>query len=112
MEKWQLNKYVRLVLIAGMVLSVSVMAIGLAMYAISPGSNPDISLSPSEIVDGIVKGNPIAVIDLGILFLIATPLMRVMTALVFYVLDKETKMVGVSVLILIVIGVAVVFGAS
>lgn len=112
MEKWQLNKYVRLVLIAGMILSVSVMAIGLAMYAISPGNNPDISLSPSEIVDGIGKGNPIAVIDLGILFLIATPLMRVITALVFYVLDKETKMVGVSVLILIVIGVAVVLGAS
>jgi uncharacterized membrane protein len=112
MEKWQLNKYVRLVLIAGMILSVSVISIGLAMYAISPGSDPEISLSPSDIVNGIIKGNPIAVIDLGILFLIATPLMRVITALVFYVLDKETKMVGVSVLILIVIGIAVVLGAS
>lgn len=112
MEKWQLNKYVRFVLIVGMVVSVSVMAIGLAAYAIAPGSYQDVSLSPLDIPAEIGKGNPIAIIDLGILFLIATPLTRVITALAFYVLDKETKMVGVSVLILVVIGIAVVLGAS
>jgi uncharacterized membrane protein len=112
MEKWQLNTYVRFVLVAGMVLSVSVMAIGLVWYAISPGDYPDVSLSPADIPGEISKGNPIAVLDLGILFLIATPLTRVITALVFYLLDKEMKMAGVSVIILIVIGIAVILGAS
>jgi uncharacterized membrane protein len=112
MEKWQLNTYVRFVLVAGMVLSVSVMAMGLVWYAISPGDYPDVSLSPADIPGEISKGNPIAVLDLGILFLIATPLTRVITALVFYLLDKEMKMAGVSVIILIVIGIAVILGAS
>jgi uncharacterized membrane protein len=112
MEKWQLNTYVRFVLVAGMVLSVSVMAIGLVWYAISPGDYPDVSLSPADIPGEISKGNPIAVLDLGILFLIATPLTRVITALVFYLLDKEMRMAGVSVIILIVIGIAVILGAS
>lgn len=112
MGRLQLNKYVRFVLVAGMVLSVSVMAIGLVWYAILPGSYPDVILSPAEIPGEVSRGNPIAVLDLGILFLIATPLTRVVTALVFYVLDKETRMAGVSVLILIVIGIAVVLGAS
>jgi len=112
MEKWQLNTYVRFVLVAGMVLSVSVMAIGLVWYAISPGDYPDVSLSPADIPGEISKGNPIAVLDLGILFLIATPLTRVITALVFYLLAKEMRMAGVSVVILIVIGIAVILGAS
>jgi uncharacterized membrane protein len=112
MEKWQLNTYVRFVLVAGMVLSVSVMAMGLVLYAISPGDYPDVSLSPADIPGEISKGNPIAVLDLGILFLIATPLTRVITALVFYLLDKEMRMAGVSVIILIVIGIAVILGAS
>ena len=112
MERWQLNKYVRSVLVAGMVLSVSVMAIGLVWYAISPGSHPDVSLSPTDIPDEISRGNPIAVLDLGILVLIATPLTRVMTALVFYLMDNEMRMAGVSVIVLTVIGIAVVLGAS
>jgi uncharacterized membrane protein len=95
-----------------MVLSVSVMTIGLTWYAVSPGDYPDVSLSPTEIPSEIAKGNPIAVIDLGILLLTATPLTRVITALAFYILDKEMKMAGVSVVILIVIGIAVMLGAS
>jgi len=112
MDRSRLNKYVRFVLVAGMVLSVSVMAIGLIWYAISPGDYPDVSLSPTDIPGEISKGNPIAVLDLGLLFLIATPLTRVIAALAFYLLDKEMRMAGVSVIILVVIGIAVVLGAS
>lgn len=112
MEKSQLNKAVRFVLIAGMVLSVSVMAVGLVWYAVSPGAYQDVILSPTDIPGEILRGNPIAVLDLGILFLIATPLTRVLTALALYLVNKEMRMAGVSVIILVVIGIAVILGAS
>jgi uncharacterized membrane protein len=112
MDRSRLNMYVRFILVAGMALSVSVMAIGLVWYAISPGNYPDVILSPAEIPEEISRGNPIAMLDLGILFLIATPLARVIAGLAFYLMDKEMRMAGVSVIILAVIGIAVVLGAS
>ena len=111
MEREMLNKYVRIVLVGGMNLSVSVLFTGLAMYALMPGHS-DVIISPADIPREIIGGNPVAVIDLGILLLIATPLMRVIIALAFYALDGERRMVGVSVLILFVIAIAILLGTA
>ncbi|MBM4237568.1 MAG: DUF1634 domain-containing protein [Euryarchaeota archaeon] len=112
MDKESLNKYVRFVLLAGMVLSVSTMAIGLLMYALNPHGWAEVSLSLEEIAEGLTEGNPIAVIDLGIILLIATPLVRTMTALGAFAASREMKFVAVSLIVLFVIVLAVLTGAT
>ncbi len=112
MEKESLNRYVRIVLLAGMVVSVSTMVIGLLLYALNPHGWEEVSLSLGEIVEGLTEGNPIAVIDLGIVLLIATPLARVVAALGAFAAGRETKFVMVSLIVLFVILLAVLTGAT
>lgn len=110
LESRDVNRYIRLVLLVGMILSVGVMILGLIMLAVSDASWEAVPLSLGEIFRGLMEGNPIAMIDLGILLLIATPLTRVVAALIAFALNRETKFVGVAILILVVVGVAVVLG--
>ncbi|MGE5379366.1 MAG: DUF1634 domain-containing protein [Candidatus Saccharibacteria bacterium] len=48
-----------------------------------------------------------AVIDLGIVMLIATPLTRVLTALAVFIVDREARFIVVSLIVLAVIAVAI-----
>ena len=110
MECTNINWYIRIVLLLGMFLSVTVMIIGLIMFAFSEGTWEAVPLSLTQILEGILQGNPIAVIDLGILLLIATPLTRVVAALVVFTINKETRFVLVAVIVLAVVGIAIAIG--
>jgi uncharacterized membrane protein len=103
----RIDRWIRAVLVWGMVLSVSVMLLGLLLYSISPAGHEEVDLSLQDIAAGIVAGNPIAVIDLGIVLLIATPLTRVLTALTVFLVDREWRFVLVALLVLGVIAFAV-----
>ena len=103
----RIDRWVRVVLVWGMVLSVSVMVLGLVMYALSPAGHQEVDLSLPDIASGIAQGNPIAVIDLGIVLLIATPLTRVLTALAVFIVDRELRFVLVALLVLAVIATAI-----
>jgi uncharacterized membrane protein len=104
------DRWVHLVLRWGMLLSMSVMLVGLVLFAFSPSGHDEIDLSPGEIVPGIAAGDPIAIIDLGIVLLIATPLTRVLTTLIIFVIDREPRFILASLLVLGVIFLAVLIG--
>ena len=101
-----MNQRVRIVLVAGMAVSMTLLIAGLAWYAISP-SNTNVTLGPTEALKAAMAGDPIGLIDLGILALIATPLLRVLTALFVFATGREYKFVLVSLLVLAVIAVAI-----
>ncbi len=105
MANERLNWTVHLVLIVGLVLSFGTMIVGLIMYALNPIEGTTLSLD--GILDGIVQGNPIAVIDLGIVFLIATPMMRIIASGITFGLEKDYRFVGISVFVLAMILLAV-----
>ena len=105
MASQRMNRTMYLVLVTGMVLSFSIMTIGLVMYALNPTEGTTLSLD--KIVDGIVHGNPIAVIDLGIVILIATPLVRVMAAGLTFGMERDYRFVGISAFVLAMILLAV-----
>jgi uncharacterized membrane protein len=86
--------------------SVVLLLVGLTWYAIQPSSS-EITLGPLDAIDAILKGDPIGLIDLGILFLIATPLVRVITALAVFAQTREWKFVLVSVCVLLIITLAI-----
>lgn len=105
MASQRMNRTMYLVLVTGMVLSFSIMTIGLVMYALDPTEGTTLSLD--KIVDGIAQGSPIAVIDLGIVILIATPLVRVMAAGLTFGMERDYRFVGISVFVLAMILIAV-----
>jgi uncharacterized membrane protein len=105
MASQRMNRTMYLVLVTGLVLSFSVMIIGLAMYAVTPTEGSTLPLD--KILDGIVHGNPIAVIDLGIVILIATPLVRIIAAGITFGLERDYRFLGVSIFVLAMIVLAV-----
>ena len=106
----RIDRYIRAVLLGGMILSVGVMVVGLLMFAVSGGDWEEVTLSLDGIIKGIAQGNPVAVIDLGILLLIATPLMRVIVALMAFAAERETRFVIVALIVLGVVGLALLAG--
>jgi uncharacterized membrane protein len=111
MESGEINRYIRSVLLGGMALSVATLTLGLAMFALSDGSWEPVTLSLGEIVAGLAQGNPIAVIDLGIIMLIVTPFSRVLAATVLFAVNRENRFVYVGLAIIAVIGLAILIGA-
>jgi uncharacterized membrane protein len=104
------DHWVSLVLRAGMVLSMSILLLGVVLYILSPGGSPEVDLSPGEIVNGIMRGDPIAVIDLGIVLLILTPFTRVLTTLIIFIVDRQPRFVLASLLVLGIILAAIAMG--
>jgi uncharacterized membrane protein len=103
-----LNRYVRLVLVAGMSVSVALLALGLVMYAFLPHGH-EATLGPIQALQAALAGDPIGVLDLGLMLLIATPLMRVIVALLVFARGREWRFVAVSATVLLVIAIAIVF---
>jgi len=88
-----LNRRISFVLLGGMVLSLSLMAVG-----------------PIEAFRALMNGDPLGLVDLGIMLLIATPLARLIVALWQFARGREWKMVVVALLVLSVVALAVLLG--
>lgn len=102
----RLDRYVSMVLRAGMLLSVAVMAIGLLLYVLSPG--PADSIPLDRLPEELMNGSSVAVISLGILLLILTPLARVVAAALVFAADREFRFVLASLAVLAAITLAIV----
>lgn len=107
MDQGRLNRTIYVVLRSGMLLSLGTMLIGLVMYLLSPGI--DEGFIPLDLLwNKLMHANPIAVMELGIMFLIATPLIRIITALIVFAYEKDVKFVIISSIVLCVIFIALV----
>jgi uncharacterized membrane protein len=118
-----LEDLIGLVLLIGVLLSAAIIAVGVILL-IPPGNDKLLLLSQlfSEhdvliaglprtfggIVQGALKGQPVAVIDVGVLLLIFTPVLRVALSAVFFAVrrDRLYAIVSTVVLALLLLGFA------
>jgi len=107
-----INRRISLVLMVGMVVSLALIVSGLALYALSPSSGKDVALGPIEAFRALSAGDPLGLVDLGILLLIATPMARVVVALYSFAKGSEWKMVAISAAVLAIIGLAILVGGK
>ncbi|HSV42222.1 MAG TPA: DUF1634 domain-containing protein [Methanomassiliicoccales archaeon] len=102
MTEERLNRVMYLVLVTGMVASLIIILLGLGVYVIDPPTS-DGPVPSGELPDRLMAGDPIAIIELGILVLIATPLVRVLAALTMFARQKDVRFVMISLIVLSVI---------
>lgn len=103
----------------GVVIAMSVVATGLILYLFHAGGqtvdysefNPVKFPGIADVIHRLSHGEPVAIIQLGAILLIATPIARVVFAMVGYALEKDRMYVIVSLIILTVIAVSIVYGA-
>jgi len=91
-QKCDPNSYIRTVLLAGVICSIALMLSGLLMYAAN--------FTPASLM----------VLNAGIALLIATPVIRVITAMVAFSMNRERTYALLSALVLAVLTVSFVIG--
>jgi uncharacterized membrane protein len=95
-----------------MAVSLALIVSGLVLYALNPASGRDIALGPLEAIRSLSDGNPLGLVDLGIMLLVATPLARVVVALVSFAKGSEWKMVAISAAVLAIVAFAIIIGGK
>jgi len=98
------------VLVIGMAVSIAVMAAGLIWFSIGDGGERE-DINPMDIPSELLRGNPVALVDLGIILLIATPAMRLVAAVGGFLREGDRIYAMVALLVLMVVLVAIIMGS-
>jgi uncharacterized membrane protein len=121
------------VLRGGVILSAGVILLGILLFALTrntgyaevlPHHLADIlafhhstgvgffPTAPAAVVQGTLAGKPYAIIGLGMLLLIATPVLRVALSVVFFLVRKDWLYVSITVFVLAVLLLSLVTGVG
>src|SRR4051812_1809355 len=95
------------VLRAGMYISFTLMAVGLLWWVVagSPGgqaANGQV-LALDRIMPELARGNPLAVLNLGMLLLIATPVTTLIAAMVAFLLEGNRRYAGIAAFVVFIL---------
>lgn len=101
------------VLRGGVLLSAAIIVIGAVMfYAGGGGQTLTFPHTLSAVAQMLAQGNPLAIIMLGLLVLLATPVVRVAVSIVAFALEHDRLYVGITSLVLAILLVSIlVLGA-
>lgn len=95
------------VLRGGVLLSAGTIAIGVALFYVRyfTSSTPHSAAttfpaSLGQVGAGLAHGNPLAIIALGLLILLATPIFRVAVSIVAFALERDRQYVLITVIVL------------
>jgi uncharacterized membrane protein len=107
----RVDRSIARILRAGTLVSIGLLAVGVALLAIAGGSPLERTLpglDPARIPADILALRPEGFLWLGLLATLATPLLRVAASVVGFLGAGERRMAGLGVAVLIVIALAVV----
>ena len=107
------------VLRLGVIISMLIVVFGGAIYLYRHGNDianysvfngvPDF-VHPSNIIDGILAHRGRAVIQAGIILLIATPVLRVIFSAIGFMLEKDRLYMVISLVVLLIITISMISG--
>lgn len=114
-----LQQLVGNILRGGVIIAMAIVVIGIALFIIHNGSHSiDYTyFSPikfqgiAEVFRNVFRGDAESIIQLGVLLLIATPIARIVFAMIGYWLEGDKLYVMVSLIILAVIISSIIYGA-
>ena len=105
------------VLRGGVVLSAAIILLGVALYYLrTPRANPAIAQpdpfphSFPAILTGLAHADGLAIIALGLLILLATPVIRVAVSIVAFALEGDRLYVAITTLVLLILVVSFIAG--
>ena len=112
-ESAKIDKIIGYILRIGVTISSIVILIGLLMYFFNGGSGYKSGYYPTSlntIEQGISQGKSFAVIMLGLLLLISTPVLRVITSIVPFYLERDWTYVVITTIVLIILIISLFIG--
>lgn len=92
----------------GVMVSLALVVVGLALVAIAGAKDIEPTPPLSQLLEGILKLDAAAIITLGILTLLLTPVVQVIVALVTFSIDRDKLYLGVCITLLCVLAFSLV----
>ena len=105
-----LNRVVRSVLLTGVVVSTSLIAVGLLLLLLIPAPHRSAVIPLREAVRQALQLRPTPWLDLGIFVLMLTPIARVVAALILYARLRDWRYVVVSLTVLGILTLSILLG--
>ena len=109
MGNGHLNGWVRATFWSGLIASLAIILAGFAWLGITGRSDAQ-GVSLGRLLPSLFAGDPGAMISLGVLALLLTPVAVVVVSLVRFIFDRERAWAGVALLVLAVLALSVVMG--
>jgi uncharacterized membrane protein len=107
-----LNHVVHRMLIVGLVLSTITLFAGLALSAVSHRPLPLSVSGFRQLFSGLKTGSPSSILSLGILLLIATPVLRVLGSLVEFLGKRDWRYATITFVVLVILAISVLAGSG
>lgn len=103
----RLYRWANRILTIGVIGSLLLIIIGVLVMLITHNYNTDAPLLLSNIGMSLSHGEPIAIIGIGLIVLLATPVLQVLTALVSFVIGRDRAYIGITLIILAVLSISI-----
>jgi len=100
---FDLDRVLHWVLLIGVMASIIVMVLGLFLLALNPAEAIHRTGGIPQTIDGALHGNPIAVMTVGILLLMATPALRVVTCVLGFLAERDWVYASVALAVALVL---------
>jgi uncharacterized membrane protein len=115
---YQMDRIISVVLRGGVLLSAGLLILGAALYLVRVlwGGAPAKPLSfPHTLGDvfyGLGHGDPVAILALGLIVLLLTPVARVLISIFAFARERDWLYVGITALVLLILLVSFLLGAG
>lgn len=107
-----LNAVVRAVLVVGVALSASLMLLGVGLDLVLRRDLPDVTPNLAEVVQRVLELSPSGFLALGLLILIATPILRVLGSLGTLLYWRDWRYAGIAAIVLAVMMTSILLGGE
>ncbi len=109
-EKHDLNETVHSMLIVGLAISTALMLIGIVEDVILQRAMPTVEPDLGQAVSSILSLRPSGFLGLGLLVLIATPILRVVGSIFAFAYERDWRFAGITFLVLMIVVTSILLG--
>jgi uncharacterized membrane protein len=109
-EREDLNQAVHSMLIVGLVISTTLMLIGIVEDVVLQRQMPTVPTDLGQVVGAVLSLRPSGFFALGLLVLIATPILRVVGSIVAFVYERDWRFAVITLLVLIIVMTSIWLG--
>jgi uncharacterized membrane protein len=110
-ERQTLNKAVNFLFIAGLVVSIASILVGIALLVIDGQSLPEKTSTLRQIGAGLKVGRPSSFLDGGLLLLIGTPVLRLLGVLIEFAGSRNWRYAGLAFMVMLILAFSALIGS-
>jgi uncharacterized membrane protein len=113
---YQMDRIISFVLRGGVLLSAGLLILGALLYFVrvlwggAPANPLSFPHSLGDVISGLADGDPLAILALGLVVLLLTPVARVLISIFAFARERDWLYVGITTLVLLILLVSFLLG--